>query len=74
MKEKRVDIYLAKAGFYQLLFLGTGGAAFTEAMQDTPRIEILYITCLFSAVFVALVFRYYLKADSLSKKSKKINL
>jgi len=67
MKEKRVDVYLAKAGFCQLLVIGFGGSFLTELVNDA-RPTIAIISAAFTIISAIPLYRYYVKASHLSKK------
>ena len=74
MKEKRIDIYLAKASSYFLLLVGFGGAFLNEILQDEPRMIVVITAFIFCLIVTASVVRLYAKAEALSKKSKKRSL
>jgi hypothetical protein len=71
MKEKRVDVYLAKAGFFQVMFYGFGGA-FLAGLMDYRNAEFknLLGSGLATLACAVVVYHYYAKATRLSKKIK----
>lgn len=71
MKEKRVDVNLAKAGFYQVMFYGFGGAFLTE-LVDYPNINIMVLlgSALGITAVATFVHHFYAKATQLCKKKK----
>jgi len=71
MKEKRVDVNLAKAGFYQVIFYGFGGTLLTELMKyKDARPDILMCSGVLTVGLVLVVSHFYRKASRLSKRKK----
>jgi hypothetical protein len=68
MREKRI-VCLAKAGFWQLLFIGFGGGAVSEFINGNIERVILAITC--SVIAMIYIIEYYRQAKKLSQKTKK---
>ena len=72
MKEKRVDVALAKAGFYQVMFYGFGGTFLTQLIAYPDiKIRSLIGSALGTLALVIVVYRFYAKATRLSRKSKR---
>jgi hypothetical protein len=70
MKEKRVDIYFAEAGWYVLGLAGLSGTFLNEIIQDEPRLIVEVSTGLLSLGLFVSIRNRFLKAISLTKKSK----
>jgi hypothetical protein len=72
MKEKRVDICLAKAGFHQMIVLGFGGSLFTELLNfGTARPKVLIVSASITMASALMILRFYSKASHLARKIKK---
>lgn len=71
MKEKRVDICLAKAAFWQVIFFGFGGTLMSELIKLNQARRHVVLTCLVViCLSVLLLVKEYSKASRISKKSK----
>ena len=66
-----MDIYLARAGFCQLLIISVGGALLNEVIHGEPNYSAVSITLTGVAALLVRLQYLYNKARSLSKKSKK---
>jgi hypothetical protein len=66
MKEKRVDILLAIASFFQLIFLGSSGSFAAEAMSDNPDEKIIFVTSLSALITMTVIIFVYLQTFSLT--------
>jgi len=71
MKEKRIDVYLAKASSYFLLLLGFGGAFLNEVLKEEARMVVAVTAGPVSVILLMEVARLYRKADNLSRKLKR---
>lgn len=71
MKEKRVDVYLAKGGFYQVMFYGFGGAFLTELVQyPSADIRVLIISAPVTLALAVTVYRFHNRATRLTNRKK----
>jgi hypothetical protein len=72
MKEKRVDVHLTKASFWQVIFYGFGGALVAELIKyNEARPDILLGSGISTIVFALIVHHFYNKASRLSKSKRK---
>jgi hypothetical protein len=71
MKEKRVDIYLAEAGWGIMMLIGFGGTFLNEIIDDEPRLIVELSTSIPSIIAIVIARRQVSKARSLTKKSKR---
>ncbi len=71
MKEKRVDVALAKAGFYQVIFYGFGGGFLTELVNyPNVKLKILLVAAFCTFMSAPFVHYFYSQATRLCKKTK----
>lgn len=71
MKEKRVDILLVEAGFYQLALLASAGTFWSEITDGEPRSIVMWGS-LVSVVVSLVATRFFIsKATSITRKTKK---
>ena len=70
MKEKRVDVYLAEAGYYHMVFIGFGGAFLNEIIQNDPRWMIVICSGLATIGLFVIIRTRFKKALSLTKKKR----
>lgn len=71
MKEKRVDVFLAAAGFFQMIFIGFGGAFLNEFIKPDAEKIVMHFAFWFAVLFGIIAARFYVKAHRLTKKNKK---
>lgn len=67
MKEKRVDVYLASASFFQLIFLGFGGTFAAELIKNQPSDSILLMSSLFAFILTFIIAYIYTQVFYLTK-------
>lgn len=73
MKEKRIDILLAKAGFWQLLFMAVAGAAVAELLKGSDAdMMMVFVSAACTLCFGLITYNQYKKASRLARKTKRI--
>jgi len=70
VEQKRVDIYLALAAFFQLLFIAFGSAFATEIISERPRGNVIFFSSLPSVISILIIVYFYTEVFSIAKQKK----